>query len=98
MGGIYGWIDHDGTSTEHDSSGLSPIVGIGAELDLSDQLSVRAEFEYVNDIGQGNISEESEGSLDAGDRGTIHPPRPVFLERLQALQSFRSWGDRATYR
>ena len=66
VGGIYGWIDHEDTATGADSSGLSPIAGIGAEFDLSDQLTVRGEMEYVNDIGQGEQGFDSDksGSLD----------------------------------
>ena len=63
-GGMFGWIDQNDTSKGEDSSGFSPIAGIGAEFDLSDQLSVRAEVEYVNNVGDGSPNDDTEGHVD----------------------------------
>ena len=40
------------------------MAGLGAMFDINDQLSVRGEVEYVNDIGQGQQSDPAEGSVD----------------------------------
>ena len=52
-GFLYGWVEAEGeSSTTTTDSGISAIVGLGANLHLTDQISVRLEGEYVPDIGQ----------------------------------------------
>ena len=63
-GGMYGWVDQQNTSSDGDGSGFSPIAGIGAMFDLSDQLSVRGEVEYVNNVGDGSPNKPDAGHVD----------------------------------
>ena len=59
IGGIYGWITHrSGAETNPTDSGFSPIVGLGANLNVTDNITIRPEFEYVPSIGNGDRSAE----------------------------------------
>ena len=67
-GALWGWMNQDGTSTENDSSGFSPLLGLGAEINISDAFAIRTEVEYVPNVGDGKLespgSESSQARVD----------------------------------
>ena len=52
-GAFFGRIEDESSSSIVDSSGFSPIVGLGVNFHFADSLIVRGEVEYVDNVGNG---------------------------------------------
>ena len=62
---LYGWVDVENSSTSNTDSGVSAIVGLGVNLNLTDQATVRLEGEFVPSVGQGGGGTESNETTTA---------------------------------
>ena len=67
-GAFFGWIQGSDVSdmTHTTEFGVSPVLGVGASIDLGSNAAVRLEMEYVPHVGDGNLTDVT-GETTTGD-------------------------------